>query len=233
MKIYQVIALCLFFLLTTTNLALASKASDDDRGSSDRGKVTEPEEPIPPDSNLPPTISGTPDTTVIVEQTYSFTPIASDPDGDTLTFSVINLPVWAGFDSATGKLVGIPYEASIGLHEDIVIFVSDGTASTSLEPFDITVITAATTTGSANLSWVIPTTRSDGSVLPLEEIGGYRLYMGETSDSLSEIDDLPDNSATSYTVSNLAAATYFFAVKVYDTQGNESAFSNIVSKTIQ
>jgi hypothetical protein len=91
------------------------------------------------DSNQPPVISGTPLTSVAVGQAYTFQPTASDPDGQALVFSVVNLPVWASFDAATGRLAGAPTAANIGIFSGIVISVSDGTANAALPAFSITV----------------------------------------------------------------------------------------------
>ena len=89
--------------------------------------------------NSPPTISGVPASRVVVGEMYSFTPNATDPDGDTLTFAIDNKPGWASFDSATGRLSGQPALGSIGTHGNIRIRVSDGDASASLAAFSITV----------------------------------------------------------------------------------------------
>src|SRR5690606_15281700 len=88
-----------------------------------------------------PTISGTPATSVNAGVAYSFTPSASDADGDTLGFSIRNRPSWASFDTASGRLSGTP--TSGGVYGDIVISVSDGKASASLPAFSITVNAAA------------------------------------------------------------------------------------------
>ena len=45
----------------------------------------------PTPTNTAPTISGSPTTSMNVGEAYSFTPTASDPDNDTLTFSINNL----------------------------------------------------------------------------------------------------------------------------------------------
>jgi hypothetical protein len=90
-------------------------------------------------TNNPPQISGTPVSSVNEGQAYSFTPTASDADGDALTFSVSGLPAWANFDTATGTLSGTPQAADVGVHSNIVISVSDGQASASLPAFSITV----------------------------------------------------------------------------------------------
>src|SRR5690348_10036972 len=75
-----------------------------------------------------PRISGTPATSVVVGQNYSFTPTASDADHNTLTFSVANKPSWAGFNSATGQLAGVPFAQHAGTYSNIVISVTDGTS---------------------------------------------------------------------------------------------------------
>jgi hypothetical protein len=92
--------------------------------------------------NRAPTITGTPTTSVTEGQAYSFTPAASDPDGDTLIYSVQNRPVWATFNSTTGRLSGTPGSAHVGSYPSIVISVSDGTASAALPAFSITVAAA-------------------------------------------------------------------------------------------
>lgn len=93
----------------------------------------------PPAANTPPTITGTPSTSVLEGATYSFQPIASDADGDVLSFVVVNLPGWATFDTMTGELSGSPGSADVGQYAAISILANDGLASTALPPFSITV----------------------------------------------------------------------------------------------
>ena len=91
----------------------------------------------PPDHA--PVIGGTPSTNVVAGASYSFTPTASDPDGDALTFSVANRPSWASFSNTTGQLSGTATTGNVGIFSGIVISVSDGTLTTSLPPFAIAV----------------------------------------------------------------------------------------------
>ena len=91
----------------------------------------------PPDHA--PVIGGTPSTNVVAGASYSFTPTASDPDGDTLTFSIANQPSWATFSSRTGQLSGTPAKTNIGTFSNIVISVSDGTLTAALPAFSIQV----------------------------------------------------------------------------------------------
>ena len=94
----------------------------------------------PGPTNRAPTISGTPAGSVAVGQAYSFTPTAADPDGQALTFSIVNKPSWATFNTATGRLNGTPAAGNVGSFADIAISVSDGAATTSLPAFTISVV---------------------------------------------------------------------------------------------
>ncbi|MDP5138073.1 putative Ig domain-containing protein, partial [Rheinheimera baltica] len=90
-------------------------------------------------TNDAPVISGAPATTVAQDAIYSFTPTASDPDDDSLTFSIVNKPSWVTFDTATGSMTGTPSDDNVGTTTAISISVSDGEFSASLPAFDLTV----------------------------------------------------------------------------------------------
>ncbi|HHX8284146.1 Ig-like domain-containing protein [Vibrio diabolicus] len=90
--------------------------------------------------NDSPVITGTPSTQVDEDSVYQFVPAALDDDpADTLTYLIANKPPWATFDKTTGALSGTPSNSDVGTYPDIVISVSDGTISSSLSAFSITV----------------------------------------------------------------------------------------------
>jgi hypothetical protein len=182
-----------------------------------------------PVTNHAPTISGSAVSSVTAGNAYSFAPTASDVDGDTLTFSVSNLPAWASFNSTTGRISGTPSAAQVGTYSNIVITVSDGKVSASLPAFSIAVTQISL--GSATLSWVPPTQNTDGS--QLADLAGYRVYYGTSAAALSQTVSLGNAGLTSYVVQNLSPGTYYFAVAAYNASGVESAQSSVVSKTIQ
>ncbi len=91
------------------------------------------------DTNRLPTISGSPADSVTEGSTYSFTPSASDADGDNLLFSISNKPFWTGFNTSTGQLFGTPGSSTAGSYGNILISVTDGTESSSLASFTIMV----------------------------------------------------------------------------------------------
>nr|WP_282099743.1 Ig-like domain-containing protein [Pseudoalteromonas luteoviolacea] len=90
-------------------------------------------------TNDAPTIGGVPLTSVDEDSAYSFTPVAADVDGDTLSFSVQNAPAWASFNPSTGALTGTPQDHDVGNYTNITVSVSDGQASATLAAFDIAV----------------------------------------------------------------------------------------------
>lgn len=90
--------------------------------------------------NTAPVISGSAAASVVVGQTYSFQPVATDADGDALSFAISNRPSWASFSTSTGRLTGTPTAAQVATYANIVVSVSDGHVSTSLPAFAIQVI---------------------------------------------------------------------------------------------
>jgi len=178
--------------------------------------------------NRPPIISGTPRTTATVGTSYSFRPTASDPDGQTLKFSIANKPAWASFATTTGRLYGTPDSTRVGTYSGIRITVSDGQATTSLPQFSIKV--AAVTSGSATVSWTPPATNVDGT--PIVSLAGYRIVYGSSPSNLSKSVNIPSPTITSARIEALAPGTWYFAVKAYTAARIESDLSTVGYKII-
>jgi hypothetical protein len=107
------------------------------------------------------TISGNPATQVVAGKGYSFQPTTNAPKGTTLTFSVQNRPAWATFSPASGLLSGTPATGQTGTYSNIAISVSNGTQSSALAAFSITVTKA--TNPLPTISGVPPTSVKAGS----------------------------------------------------------------------
>lgn len=92
--------------------------------------------------NDAPDISGVPANSVLEGELYSFTPTVTDADeNEQLTFSIVNKPLWAMFDTQLGTLSGTPSNNDVGQSSDIQITVTDKAGeSDSLAPFSIEVI---------------------------------------------------------------------------------------------
>jgi trimeric autotransporter adhesin len=179
-------------------------------------------------ANPPPTISGTPATSVSAGAAYSFTPTTTDPSGDALTFSVQNLPGWATFNAQTGMLSGTPGAGDVGSDANIIISVSDGTSSASLAAFTLSVTQAAS--GNATLTWSAPTQNTNGT--PLTNLAGFHIYYGTSADNLNQSVQIANPALTSYVLSNLPSGTWYFSINDYTSAGVESAISNVASMTI-
>jgi hypothetical protein len=159
---------------------------------------------------------------------YSFTPTASDPAGNTLTFNIQNKPVWASFNPANGALTGTPAAANAGTYTNIVISVSDGSASASLLAFTITVNQVSN--GTATVNWTAVTQNTNGTVLT--NLAGYKLHYGTSPSAMNTIVVLSNPSLATYLVTNLSTGTWYFGVTAYTSDGSESSLSNIGAKTI-
>lgn len=181
-------------------------------------------------ANRAPTIAGTPSTTVLAGSAYTFQPTASDPDGNTLSFSISGKPSWVAFSTATGSLTGTPATTNVGTYANIVISVSDGTVTRALPAFTLIVTQPATANGTAALSWTAPTQNTDGSALV--DLAGYRIYHGMSASALTDMIQLSGGTNTSYTMNQLASGTHYFAVAALTAGGVESAMSGVGSKTI-
>ena len=95
---------------------------------------------------------------------------------------------------------------------------------------DSATVTVQSGVGTASLSWMPPTNKEDGSVLP--DLAGYRVYYGTSSGSYPNSIDVPNPGVTDYLVESLVPGKYFFVVTAYDASGNESVYSKEASKTI-
>jgi hypothetical protein len=145
-----------------------------------------------------------------------------------LVFSISNKPAWTTFDQETGRLTGTPREADVGIYTGITIVVSDGYTSTALPSFEIEVVQHAS--GLVTLSWTPPTENEDGSTL--EDLAGYRIYMGRNPNSLSRVIVLNNPGLTRYVIENLSPATWHFAMTSVNGEGRESHKSAVVKKDV-
>lgn len=75
--------------------------------------------------NLPPQISSIPDTTVKATKRFEYIATATDPDSDTLTFSLKSAPDWLNIGITSGAISGTPAIADTGFYT-INVLVTDG-----------------------------------------------------------------------------------------------------------
>jgi fibronectin type 3 domain-containing protein len=110
-----------------------------------------------------------------------------------------------------------------GTYNGIITVTASG-ASNNPRQIPVSLTLSATVAGTANLTWNA-NTESD--------VAGYKVYRGTGSGTYgAPLSTLP-KTTTSFTATGLQnGITYFFVITAYDNAGNESTFSNEVSKSI-
>lgn len=87
-----------------------------------------------------------------------------------------------------------------------------------------------------NINWQAPTQNVDGS--PLTDLAGYKLYIGEDSRDYSIVESIQDAEATSATLTvpipwlTMGDNTVYLAMTALDAEGNESVYSNEVTRVL-
>lgn len=185
-------------------------------------------DPAPAPVNHAPTISGTAVVSGQVDQPYAFQPSATDADGDKLTYSIKNKPSWATFDAEFGTLYGTPTSTAVGTYSNVVISVSDGTTTTALPAFEITINPSPTK--SVTLNWTAPVANTDGTIL--NDLTGYKVFYGSASGQYTASVDLPGAGVNSAVLEGLKAGTWYFSIKSVNSAGVESDYSGEVSTVL-
>lgn len=174
-----------------------------------------------------PTISGQPAGQAKVGVAYSFQPNVVAAAGDALTFSVDNLPPWAHFDTASGRITGTPAASDVGEYEAITITVADAAHRTVSSPFTITVSGAVSV---ATLHWARPQSKLDGS--PLDDLAGYHIIYGRNPDNLDHSVFIDGADRTSFEFTTLSAGAWYFAVIGVRANGLEGPPTTPAEKSI-
>lgn len=142
-----------------------------------------------------------------------------------------------GDDATTASTTGTSVQPNVGMINRTPV----GTTSHSTPPASNTTTVASSptvvtppvksvSTGTATLDWTPPTENSDGTTLT--NLAGYTVYYGTSPNALTESVKVSNPGLTAYTLSNLAAGTWYFAVTAYSATGVESSRTTVISTTI-
>jgi hypothetical protein len=141
--------------------------------------------------NRPPVLAAIGNQTVAEGAILAFTIFATDPDGDSLTYSASNLPKGAVFDSVTHIFTWEPGYGVSGNFPDILFTVSDNGSPVESDSESITI-----SVGDVNRPPV------------LAAIGNQTVAEGATlTFTVSAMD--PDENPLTYSVSNIPEGAYF------------------------
>lgn len=212
---YRAIVAGLVLLVTLTGCLMDDPVEPGDVGNN----------PPTGSGNSAPSISGSPITSIKVGENYSFTPNASDPDRNELTFTIAEMPTWSSFNTSTGELSGSPILMDIGHYADIAISVSDGSLNASLQVFSIDVVDVGNL--SVSLSWTPPTQNSDNS--SLTNLAAYKIYYGFAEGDYPNVIRIDNPGIAAYVIEGLTANTYYFVATAINSSGMESDFSNVAT----
>ena len=217
--IFQALAISAFILyLTAFNYGGCGGGSSASTGSS------------APTANRAPLLTAIGDKTTAEGATLTFTPSATDPDGDALTYAAYSLPAGASFNAATHTFSWTPtYTQSgtytvrfrvmdtVGLYaeEAITITITDVTGPTA--PSDLVATVASTS--QINLIWTDNSADEAGFKIE-RKIGAGDIYATITTTAANVV---------AYSDTGLSAATlYYYRVRSYNPAGN-SEYSNEIS----
>jgi DNA-binding beta-propeller fold protein YncE len=183
-------------------------------------------EPAAPLPNAAPSVATPGNESLLAGQSLSVQIVASDADGDPLTYSASGLPAGLTIGAATGLISGTT--TAVGT-STVLVSVSDGLASASTS-FTISVLadtvaptkpgtpTAIAQTGKPYLTWSAST----------DNVGveGYIIYRSSTSSVPGT--EVGRSTTTSFRdADGQRSRVYYYAIEAYDAAGNRSGRSGV------
>jgi hypothetical protein len=138
-------------------------------------------------------------------------------------------------DSSSGGAAATAASASSGNAGTITGTITrSGTASTTVGYVPGTSATPGPTVaqkfGHATLSWLAPSTNTDGSALT--NLAGFIIRYGTQPANLNRLITIAGVGISGYVIESLSSGMWYFTVSTYTTAGVESPPSVIVSQSI-
>jgi hypothetical protein len=147
--------------------------------------------------------------------------------GGTLSWTVADNANWLTATQSGGTITAAVNLSGLaaGTYNAAITVSSTGATNTPQTiPVTLTVTAAGSTTGSVTLTW-----NANGE----QDLGGYKVYRATSSGAYGAPVATINGNVTSYLASGLPkGTTYFFVVTAFDNAGNESSYSNEVSKSV-
>jgi uncharacterized protein YndB with AHSA1/START domain len=157
--------------------------------------------------------------------------LSARPDGTVATGSRIEL-IWTTTDAtactASGGWSGAREAAgseTVGPLQSDATFTLTCTGSGG----SAVAMTSVSVERIARVQWQAPTAQVDGA--PLADLAGFHVYWGPASGSYTRDAVVPDASATTYDAA-VSRGTWYFTVTARNAAGEESAFAEEFTRTI-
>jgi YVTN family beta-propeller protein len=174
--------------------------------------------------NSAPTVTKPANQTSIVGKSVSLQIVASDADGDPLTYSAVNLPAGLVINASTGLISGKPTAAGT---KSVTVTVADYRASASTTfSFAVSADTSAPSkpgrpsitlvSGKPRLTW---TTSTDNVA-----VTGYIIYRSTSSGSQGT--EVGRSATATFTDTSATRRTWYYSVRAYDAANNVSSRSS-------
>jgi hypothetical protein len=130
------------------------------------------------------------------------------------------------------RVVTLRFRADSATTLRVVYAQTGGGGSINMQAAALSAIAAATPAltapASTTLSWQPPALNLDGT--PLTDLAGFRVYWGTTQGTYPYSARV---ATSTHTVSGLGVGTWYFVVTALNSDGIESAFSNVWSKVVR
>ena len=127
--------------------------------------------------------------------------------------------------AAYSRVITLKFRADTATTLRVTYAQTAGTGTISMQAAALSQAAASTM-----LTWQAPALNADGS--PLTNLAAFKVYWGTTPGTYSQSTKISNAAARSYTVSGLTKGTWYFVVTALNSQGVESPYSNVWSKTV-
>jgi hypothetical protein len=151
-----------------------------------------------------------------------------------VTVTLPNAPTYTTtFSSGTSysRVITVKFRADAPATLRVNYTMTAGAGTINMQAAALSQAAVLQPTGSAILTWQPPALNTDGS--PITDLAAFKVYWGTTQGTYSQSTKISNVAARTHTVTGLAKGTWYFVVTALNSQGTESPYSNVWSKTVQ